>query len=72
MQDCSLHFGALTCRHASAKLQCFALLYRDAGGSGDAQTRGAPQSYAAPPYLPAPICKLVVAEQSLKTATSPF
>ena len=44
MQDCSLHFGGLTCWHASAKLQCFVLLYRDAGGSGAAQTRGAPQS----------------------------
>ena len=45
MQDCSLHFGGLTCWHASAKLQCFVLLYRDAGGSGASQTRGAPQSY---------------------------
>ena len=39
-----LQFGGLTCWHASAKLQCFVLLCRDAGGSGAAQTRGAPQS----------------------------
>ena len=39
-----LQFGGLTCWHASAKLQCFVLLYRDAGGSRAAQTRGALQS----------------------------
>ena len=27
MQDCSLHFGGLTCWHASAKLQCFVYCY---------------------------------------------
>ena len=38
------HFGGLTCWRTSAKLQCFVLPCRDAGGSADAQTRGAPQS----------------------------